>query len=167
MKHYMKNNIVKVLTILFVLVLANSCKKYTEGPDFTLRTKRSRLAGEWKVAEYYVNNIDDLSALPTGVIEISKKYGVNYYWGTRDKFAEVNNVSTKEREGFVGFVNEGDYLCFLPEKSLFKNFMYSISIVNNDTIQSSVYQIIKLTKKEVKLQSIDYAIEKKEIVFRR
>jgi len=32
-----------------------SCGKYEEGPSFTLRTKKSRLAGEWEVVKVYDN----------------------------------------------------------------------------------------------------------------
>ncbi len=51
-----------------ILVLA-SCGRYEEGPGFTLRSKKSRLAGDWKVAEITVNGqttIDGEPTLPSG-----------------------------------------------------------------------------------------------------
>ena len=34
----------------------HSCKKYEDGPAFSLRTKKSRLKGEWEVVEIIDNN---------------------------------------------------------------------------------------------------------------
>lgn len=41
------------LTLLAtVFLLGTSCSKYEEGPAFSLRTKKARLAGEWKADKY-------------------------------------------------------------------------------------------------------------------
>lgn len=36
----------------------NSCKKYPDGPDFSLRTKKARLTGTWELDKALVNNVD-------------------------------------------------------------------------------------------------------------
>jgi hypothetical protein len=51
-----------------MLVLA-SCGRYEEGPGFTLRSKKARLAGDWKIKEITVNGSttdDGYPTLPTG-----------------------------------------------------------------------------------------------------
>ena len=44
-------------TALCLLAIAG-CKKYEEGPSFSLRSKTSRLAGEWELEKYYENGVD-------------------------------------------------------------------------------------------------------------
>jgi hypothetical protein len=41
---------VPLLSIVFFFVLSfSSCQKYEEGPGFTLRTKKARITGEWRL----------------------------------------------------------------------------------------------------------------------
>lgn len=52
------NNIFKALMIpVFVLLLTN-CKKYEEGPAFSLLTKKSRVSNTWELDKYYENGVD-------------------------------------------------------------------------------------------------------------
>ncbi len=48
-----------------------SCKKYIDGPAFSLRTKKNRLQGEWKLDSYSVNGADKTS-------DFTSEYGANY-----------------------------------------------------------------------------------------
>lgn len=46
----------KVFIGLFLLNFIVSCGKYEEGPAFSLLTKQSRLAGDYEVESYYIND---------------------------------------------------------------------------------------------------------------
>ena len=46
-----------IYAILF-LILITSCTKYENGPHVSLRTKNSRICGEWKIKSLYVNSIE-------------------------------------------------------------------------------------------------------------
>ena len=52
-------------TFLFIPVLLlfalSSCKKYEEGPAFSLRGKKERVSNDWKVAAYTENGVDKLA----------------------------------------------------------------------------------------------------------
>ncbi len=47
-----------------LLVLA-SCGRYEEGPGFSLRSKKGRLAGDWKIKEITVNGATTVAGEPT------------------------------------------------------------------------------------------------------
>lgn len=50
----------KNITVLavFLLFCTISCKKYEEGPLISLRSKKSRIANKWKVANLFKNGVD-------------------------------------------------------------------------------------------------------------
>jgi hypothetical protein len=48
-------NLLLVLSLITILNY-NSCKKYEDGPAFTLQTKKSRLNGTWELKEIEGNN---------------------------------------------------------------------------------------------------------------
>lgn len=47
--------------MLFVGIEFVGCKKYAEGPAFTLLSKKARAANTWKVDKYYENGVDKTS----------------------------------------------------------------------------------------------------------
>jgi len=50
----------KILLPLLVLTLVlGSCKKYEEGHGFSLRSKKARVAGEWKIEKEIYNGQDE------------------------------------------------------------------------------------------------------------
>ena len=52
-----------IFSLLFVSILLMSCGKYEEGPGISLISKRDRLANEWSVINYKINNEDNANAL--------------------------------------------------------------------------------------------------------
>ncbi len=48
------------LLLLFIGIVAMffSCKKYEEGPAFSLLTKKSRVSNTWELDKYYENGVD-------------------------------------------------------------------------------------------------------------
>ncbi|TND09097.1 MAG: hypothetical protein FD123_1500 [Bacteroidetes bacterium] len=56
-----------VMIALFALAaLHTGCKKYEEGPSLSLRSKKARVANQWKVGAYYKNGADMTSDYRTG-----------------------------------------------------------------------------------------------------
>lgn len=58
-------NSIKNLILLFALIslIFTGCKKYEEGPAFSIRTKTERVANTWKLISYTLNGTDYTSSL--------------------------------------------------------------------------------------------------------
>jgi len=52
----MRRLALKLICLAVVGLTVASCGKYEEGPGFSLRTKKSRLAGVWEVEKYILPN---------------------------------------------------------------------------------------------------------------
>ena len=50
-----------ILLFLLVAFCFTDCKKYPEGPTFSLRTKMARITGVWDVEYYEASGIDSTS----------------------------------------------------------------------------------------------------------
>lgn len=51
----MRTTIIVFIAIAFI---ATSCKKYPDGPDFSLRSKTERLSNTWKIDKWYDDGVD-------------------------------------------------------------------------------------------------------------
>jgi hypothetical protein len=58
----MKKTIKLMTLVLLLAVMTVSCKKYPEGPSMSLRSKKSRVAGDWTIESVKFNNNDVTSA---------------------------------------------------------------------------------------------------------
>jgi hypothetical protein len=59
----MKKQIFRLAALLMLTaVVITGCKKYEEGPSISLLSKKSRLAGDWKIEQVLVNGSDQTSA---------------------------------------------------------------------------------------------------------
>lgn len=54
----MKKTLVLLLISTLLISLLGSCKKYEEGPWLSLRSKETRMNGEWDITKFLINNID-------------------------------------------------------------------------------------------------------------
>jgi hypothetical protein len=54
----MKNTILLMLVGFIVLGMNSSCRKYEEGPNISLRTKKARVTNNWRVESAEVNGIE-------------------------------------------------------------------------------------------------------------
>ena len=71
------------LTLGFILltigiITFTGCSKYEEGPFFSLRTKRSRVVGDWKATSFTVNGDNFLSSSTAGVLDCLSGDMFNY-----------------------------------------------------------------------------------------
>lgn len=72
----MKRILKSTLTIFLLSVVLVACGKYEEGPGFSLKSKKSRLAGKWKIESATFNGTDVTASytafLPNYVMEFKK-----------------------------------------------------------------------------------------------
>lgn len=107
----MKKTIRLVALVLLLAVVAVSCKKYPEGPSMSLRTKKSRVAGDWTIESVKYNNSDVTSvyvALVPGFKMTMTKDGAYTVttnageqdtgtWKFDDKKENITSTSTKNK----------------------------------------------------------------------
>ncbi len=80
----MKHIALTILSISIILGLSiSSCKKYADGPVFSLRTKQARVSGDWKVEKISYNGVDETANYMTAgggstmiMIERDKTYTI-------------------------------------------------------------------------------------------
>ncbi len=134
-KNKMKTTTKVLLSIAVICGIAiASCKKYEEGPAMSLRSKKSRLAGEWSIDKIYVNGTDVTSSfLPSGTT----------YKTTIDKGGSWTSVMTNS----TGSTTDKGTWEFVDKKENLKMVTTGSADADGDT---SV--IIKLKNKELWLE---------------
>ncbi|MBA2611938.1 MAG: hypothetical protein H0U95_08210 [Bacteroidetes bacterium] len=111
----MKNKIIKIIALtLLVSIAIPSCKKYVDGPRFSLLTKKARLAGDWKIESVTTNGNDQTASYKALVgdnyiftIDKDEKYKVTgnfpddgtYKWGEdKDDVYFTSNVAGSKEQ---------------------------------------------------------------------
>ncbi|MEX2485590.1 MAG: lipocalin family protein [Brumimicrobium sp.] len=80
-----------------VFLLGSSCSKYEEGPAFSLRTKKARLAGEWKADKYVSPDGEESNADgDDGTMEFEKDGTVTYSYDGFSVSGEWEFTKSKE-----------------------------------------------------------------------
>ena len=185
-----KKYLLIALIIIFTVPFYQGCKKYDEGPAFSLRSKKARLTGEWEVTSYLKNGKDFLIYVDKVESGYDNMCGSNYtdtssgtsvYTYEVEKNGDVNltedfNETTKRN--YYNDFNCNDYtftdsdmeLTFgewefrHQKKDLRLEMYYGGSFIKED------YEIVKLTNDELKLKGFIgsyYDIEKVEIEFKK
>lgn len=119
----MKSLSMAAITVLLMIVgTLGSCGKYDDGPNFSLRTKKSRLKGTWVIQEQS---------------DFTKTY----------TFAKNGDATvTKEYYSGAGGISYTDYESKTWE---FTNNKQFLSIYDSDGDTYRTYKITRLTKKEL------------------
>ena len=73
-----QKNTLALLFIVFGLITFTGCSKYEEGPGISLRTKKSRVVGEWQVTTFKINGADYLNQTYSDVFNCSSGSSFNY-----------------------------------------------------------------------------------------
>ncbi|MBL4578734.1 MAG: hypothetical protein JKX74_09695 [Flavobacteriales bacterium] len=124
-----------IITLFFasILILTSfaSCKKYEEGPAFTLSTKKARVANEWKVD--YAFDFDDN-------LEVTSDYVGETWEFTKDGEWTERDSGIIDKTGTWEFVSDKEGL--------------QINRTGTGT-STSVYTILKLKQKEMWLKDKD------------
>ena len=126
----MRNRILLFTLTIFGLTIGTqfitSCKKYPDGPEFSLRTRKERLANTWKVDNYKVNGTDFTSLLANYTETFTKTGGYNYSWSLFNG-SGTWSFQNKDKEVMLsGSDNQASrtlILLKLEEKSLWYYYM--------------------------------------------
>lgn len=70
----MKHRILALTTVVAMFFTFFGCGKYEEGPDFSLRSKTSRITGIWKLDKMFINDVEQVidESMNTARIDIMK-----------------------------------------------------------------------------------------------
>ncbi len=118
----------------WAVLLLVSCGKYEDGPNFSLRSKKSRVVGEWYYEGIYVDGVE--MTTPEDLVGYSSTFEKNgeYLDMAVDAGNPIVNVGTWE------FVNDKEELAITIQYVDWNNTLVY------DTIN---YKILRLTNKEL------------------
>lgn len=127
----MKNLV--IASILGFVFLFAACGKYEDGPKISLKTKKARLVGEWKVEKVLVNGVENPAALAAMNISTSE-------------FDKDGEFTIK-----LGLLNFEGTWNFGDGKETIETQMEGEST-------KDVYTILRLTNKELWTENVDSSI---------
>jgi hypothetical protein len=132
----MKNSFASfTLLMLGFILLFVGCKKYTEGPSFSLRTRKARITNEWKVSKIVYDKSDSSNwSFKSCTFSIQSD-------NTMSK-ETVSDVNTTITNGTWKFTDVHSVLEF-DENEIIRNGVSVYAKAQHDFI------ILKLTKKEI------------------
>lgn len=126
MKKKLKLSILSVLAGVFVLITIPGCNKYPDGPSVSLRTRKARLANDWKIENYKLNG-NDLTSLVTNYNEtFTKNDDYNYDWGSSSGFGTWAFIEDFEKVKLTGNDDQSSrtlVILKLEEKALWYYYM--------------------------------------------
>jgi len=124
----MKKIIIISLALIIGAMSLNSCKKYEEGPGVSLRSKKARITGEWKLVKHTDDGIDYSEGLDTekviynfekdGAVTISfndengavETFQATWEWGASKESVEISfnffGLSSTEKYPIVKLTNK-------------------------------------------------------------
>lgn len=117
----MKKTMKKLTTILMVALLvgAASCKKYEEGPGFSLRSKKARVANTWIIDQYVDADGDVQKETDSDTYEMKKDGTFTRSYGSTSFDGKWEFRKDKEQLAFVYEHYESVYTIIkLKEKEL-------------------------------------------------
>ncbi|HEY0030578.1 MAG TPA: hypothetical protein VGC65_07460 [Bacteroidia bacterium] len=127
--------LLKFFPFFLCLLWLSSCKKYEDGPAFSLMTKKARIANIWKVDKYLLNGEDKTSSYR---LFVTREKLVIYQSG-EFSYNEISNWSwaAPAYTGSWKFVSNKEEVEMTPE---------------NTTLKVQTYKILRLKKDELWLE---------------
>lgn len=128
-----------------IILNFNSCGKYEDGPNFSLRSKKARLTGEWEVVKMADEYIDQNS------------YGVDF------EFDKDGDFKYSYSYTYGGATNSYSYSGVWEWKDNKEEVRLKINIPGS-TPYDLDFKILRLTNDELNLEDIDgkeWELEKK------
>jgi len=123
----MKNKLYLLpLIAIFLFGTFTACKKYSEGPVFSLRSKTERVANNWKVENYKINGSDFTSLVSDYTETFTKENNYSYTWGIFNgscKWAFQNNNMEIKLDGAEGTTSRILFIEKLEEKTFWYYYM--------------------------------------------
>lgn len=154
----MKNTVSFLISIILVTLLFSGCKKYDEGPKFSLRSVKNRLTnGDWELEKLTVAGIDstDEYSLIEFNLQIDASEGLDSKNYTFDLSYTYQGQLVKVTNGDIDFQKEGDVIIFKPYYDYYTTYYYSPIFYEYDTTTNNEieWDIEKLTNKEFWLKT--------------
>ncbi len=127
-----------IIAVIFSLAFV-SCKKYPEGPSFTLQSKKARIANSWMIEQYKYNGADSTAVAKSN-------YFVDYNL-TISKNGNYSFSYTFKHQSLILPVNETGKWVFGNNKKdvIFTKEDGNTNVANG---QNSTWQILRLAEKE-------------------
>jgi hypothetical protein len=120
-------NVNKIAHIAFIIsaVIISGCKKYEEGPCFSLRSKENRVRGEWELEYLYINGVDSTQAVKSQTcygnlfINTESKHYLEGNWDLKYDYHSCNRCDgtwsfEDKNRVFIFDVEERDTTDFKP-----------------------------------------------------
>ncbi len=132
-----------ILLFVLSLLLLSNCRRYPDGPDFTLRSVKKRLWGTFELEKYMVNGIDSTDFLPP----CKDLYPVDYATHNgKYCYRFKSNYGIAGLDGFGHYSIHGD-------KDEYIMLTYTNSVGNKNFFnpfqpEDGLFEIRKLTNKE-------------------
>lgn len=115
-----------VLIIFLTVPALESCKKYEDGPAISFRSRAERVANNWKVDSYRIND-NDQTTLVSGYKEAYTKEGnYSYTWGSLSGTGTWSFRNKDKEIRLLGNTNQEDHNLFilkLEEKAFWYYYM--------------------------------------------
>ena len=155
----MKSNFIskKIVLIFTVLVLMgmgfNSCKKYEEGPSFTLLTATNRITGTWELKETSLNgvviNINDIIGIFMGSMAADSTADMGMDLGD----FSINGVKMKfDKDGTGSFIVSVSVIGMTTNQTESITWKFDDKKDNVDIVlmeETMSFEILRLTNKEL------------------
>lgn len=105
---YSMNKGLAVFISLLLIFIFSACKKYSEGPWISLRSKKERVANTWRIEKAFQNYVD-ISLLYPGYTETYTKNGTySYAFGSLKGEGTWTFDNKKEKIIIKGAANQND-----------------------------------------------------------
>ena len=123
------NKKMSVLLTLFAglnLLSMQSCKKYEEGPFFSIHSRTERVSNTWKVDNFKINGTDYTSLMSGYVETYSKDGNFSFSWGSLSgtgKWAFQNNDAEIKINGTSNQESQTLFILKLEEKQFWYYYM--------------------------------------------
>jgi len=122
----MRTSIKFFVLVASILLVFSGCKKYEDGPVFSLLTKKARLTGEWSLDSYSVNEADQ-----TSIFLLLAGNNFKLKIAKDDKYSIVGNLA---EEGTWKLTEDKNDIVFRPK---------------NYGDPEKIYRILRLKNKEL------------------
>jgi hypothetical protein len=124
MRNSIKNTLLLFAALSVLVLHTSSCKRYEEGPAFTLRTAKARLVNSWEIEKYMVNG-EDITAL---VLPFFGEHSLEF---SRDN-RYVWNIGGMNEKGKWSFIENRDKVEMLEDGDSIKFSQKIIKLTNNE-----------------------------------
>ncbi|GAB4278083.1 MAG: hypothetical protein Kow0068_01560 [Marinilabiliales bacterium] len=142
--------------ILIVLLFNVACKKYEEGPYFSLITKKGRLCKEWNVQKFFYNENDSTASF-------CNKIGYSFSFGTErfDNSSHKTGHPLNIKNDSMGQYYSGWWDLVKDKKELEIDFFYTFTCPEYGPFGKNrrlFFEICKLTSHDLILECSRYGI---------